>query len=303
MDDEYQSAGTQLFCHRQLHQHDNKPDHLHDSRHLAGKINGNEPDYGKFNGSAINAAASLLSARATMSKQYHTHIRLRQSGGGLIELLIAVLIGLFITLGLSQVFLNMWSASLSQNSLAQFQDNERLALFMLSNTIQQAGYYANPVTSTAATALPATTSAGGDLATIAAGIGISGTTGTTNDTIDVSFQTSGSDGLMNCQGKTAATATVFVNSFSINNSNQLVCSLDGGTTFLTLATNVASMKILYGVDSQGLGTTDCYLSASSMTTALWALARTVQITITFTNPIYSSQTRPWVQTINLMRLS
>jgi type IV pilus assembly protein PilW len=140
-----------------------------------------------------------------------------------------------------------------------------------------------------------------------AGVGVGGTSastnGTSNDTIDIAFQTSGTDGLINCQGQTASTPTVFMNSFSINASNQLVCSMDGGATFITLASNVKSMTILYGVDSQGKGTVDSYLQASSMTAALWPSVRSVQITITFTNPLVSSKTLPWVQSINIMNMS
>ena len=231
----------------------------------------------------------------------------RQSGTSLIELMVAIIIGMFITLSLSQIFVSMWASSTSQNSLAQFQDNERLGLVMLSNTIQQAGYYSNPVTNTAVSALPAYTATAGDLVSMAAGVGVGGTSastnGTSNDTVDIAYQTSGSDGLINCQGQTSSTSTVFVNSFSINSSNQLVCSMDGGVTFLTLASNVASMTIVYGVDSQHLGTTDSYIAASAMTASLWPWVRSVQITITFTNPLYNSKTIPWVQSINIMSVS
>ena len=54
-----------------------------------------------------------------------------QSGFSMIELMVAILIGLFLTLGLSQIFLSMYSTSQSQGNLSQNQENQRLGIVML----------------------------------------------------------------------------------------------------------------------------------------------------------------------------
>jgi len=225
------------------------------------------------------------------------------AGFNLIELMVAVSIGLVITLGLSQVFVSMWGTSSDQTTLAQFQDNQRLTIAMVSAMVQQAGYYPNPATTTAAAALP-TINTTTDGAVLTAGTGISGTTGSTSDTLDLAFTSSGSDNIFNCQGSTATTPTMYVNTFLVNASNQLVCSV-GDNTPMTLATNVASMKIMYGVDSKGLGTTDSYMTAAQVQSAnMWAKVRMVAVTLNFNNPLYKTEPPvSWVQFINLMRAS
>ena len=76
------------------------------------------------------------------------------SGLTLIEMMVAVTIGLFIALALSSVFLSLKSAFVSQDQLAQLQDNERLALTILTSSVEMAGYFPDPVASTkAATSL------------------------------------------------------------------------------------------------------------------------------------------------------
>ncbi len=249
--------------------------------------------------------------------------RTAQSGFSLVELMVAVTIGLFITLGLSQIFINMYSTSQSQSSLSQYQENQRLALVMLMNTVELTGYTAGIPTSLtpAVTALPAVTNA--DTSTFTPGAGIVGTgagtgTGSTSDTLNVYFQSAGSnlDQIINCQGgsASASTTTTFINSFSINANNQLVCTVttNGGapSSALVLANNVTSMSIMYGVDTTNSKTTNAYLTAADVTTgAMWMNIRTVQVTLNFCtanvlNPAaaYTSTcpTTPWVQTINLM---
>jgi type IV pilus assembly protein PilW len=261
----------------------------------------------------------------------HRLQRRTERGFSLVELMVAITIGLFITLGLSQIFLSMYSTSQSQNTLSAFQDNQRLAVVMVVNTVQAAGYYPSPSSQTAASALsyvgPNTFSYStpvadtGDNSTFVAGVGITGAGDggvTTADSIDIAYETSGSDNIYNCQGGTASAATIFVNSISVNSSNQLVCVVNSiagvskpvpSTNALVLATGVTSMTILYGVDVAGLGTTGSYLTAKAVQAAgLWTSVRTVQITLNFTPPTLISGAKAptpvaWTQTINLMRVS
>jgi len=259
------------------------------------------------------------------------NIRPRQNGFSLIELMVAVLIGLFLTLGLSQIFLSMYSTSKSENVLSQYQSNQRQAIVALTNSVQLAGYY--PATSTITTigpntsALPATTnSSPGDGSQFTAGAGIVGTTGSgtpEQDTLNIQYQSSGSDNVYNCQGGLVTSATTVIDSFSINAANnQLICTVTvAGTTTasLVLANNVHSMTILYGVDTTGgsttpppADTTNTYMNAKTVTAdGYWLYVRSVQITLNFCTPNVISAGAPvaastcnsptsWVQTINLM---
>jgi len=250
----------------------------------------------------------------------------QQAGFSLIELMVAVLIGMFIVLGLSQVFLNMYSTSQSQGTLFQYQNNQRQAILALTNITQSAGYYAASPTNInyAQTALPAVTNSG-DGSTFIAGAGIVGTTGTGStqqDTLNIYYQSSGTDNIYNCQGgvTTVGSYTTVINSFSINASNQLVCTVKVGaaavSTPLVLANNIKNMTILYGIDTTAGGgsplmTTNTYMTATQVGAAsYWPNVRAVQITLNFCTPnlfnaasTSCSTTTPWVQTINFMSKS
>lgn len=237
----------------------------------------------------------------------------REAGFTLVELMVAILIALFLVLGLSALYMNMKTTFSAQDKLGRLQDSERVAATILSTTVQSAGYFPNPMITTLAVALPATATANADGTTFAAGQGVTGTTGATgaSDTIDVRYQTASGDGLMDCLGNTNTSGGMqtLVNSFTVDASHELTCSVNGATA-VALVGGVAQMTVLYGVAVGTNGFTDTYLSASAITAAgLWASVRTARITINYLNPLANQSgaavTMPtaWVQTINLMNKS
>ena len=70
----------------------------------------------------------------------------RQFGFTLIELMVAILIGLFLIGGLLTLVGAMKRTGGIQDNLTQMQDNERLAMTLLTDTVQSAGYYPDPHT-------------------------------------------------------------------------------------------------------------------------------------------------------------
>ena len=69
----------------------------------------------------------------------------RQRGFGLIELIIAVFIGLFLLGGLAVVLQMTSNIFGSQTGLSLLQDEERLGMNLLTNVIEHAGYFPAPV--------------------------------------------------------------------------------------------------------------------------------------------------------------
>ena len=226
----------------------------------------------------------------------------RAAGGfGMVELLVAIAIGLFILLGLTTIFVNMRRTFTSQDQLAELQDSERLALTILTTTIQSAGYFPDPVADTRDSVLPASGS-------FIAGQGLIGTTGTDADSDRISSRyvtaPEAKDGLMNCLGETNTTGAqqIVLNAFSVED-NKLYCSLDGSDENRTvLVGNVQSMKILYGTDTAGTGNADKYIDAAAVQASnYWSSVRTARITLRFLNPVAGdNETVEWTQTINLM---
>ena len=79
--------------------------------------------------------------------------RRRAAGFTVVEILVALTVGLVMVGGFAAMFVNMKTTFRAQDTLSQLQDNERLALIILTDAVQQAGYFPNPVTATRATSI------------------------------------------------------------------------------------------------------------------------------------------------------
>lgn len=244
--------------------------------------------------------------------------RAAQAGFTLIELMVAIALGLFIVAGLTALFINMKTTFVSQDQQAQVQDSQRLLMTMLTTNIQSAGYFIDPMNNTQADALPASAANNPDGTRFSAAQGIVGTSGPAgsagvSDTFNVRYQTAGGDGVMNCLGgsnpSSAAVPATWVNSFAVNANNELTCAVNGSAA-VALVSNVAQINLLYGVDTTGEGNTDTYLAASAITSAnLWNNVHSAKLIVSFVNLMNSGANaavalpQPWVQTISLMNNS
>ena len=242
----------------------------------------------------------------------------RQSGFTIVEMMVALAIGLIVMLGFAVTFVNIKQTFVSQDKLSQLQDNERLASTILSAAAQEAGYFPSPATLDKTQIMATTDSTYGNMP---AGQAVTGTTlaGSVPESISMAFAASANDGLITCQGHTISAADIAAAPSTANGSvgvrnifyvdttaktlncismvNNGTASTYGGGTTQPLVTNVASMTVLYGVDG-GNGSVTGYYPASTVPT--WASVQSVRITLNFVNPNNTAATIPWVQTINLM---
>ncbi len=233
-------------------------------------------------------------------------IRIRQTGVSLVEIMVAMIIGLFMLLALSTLFFNFRGTFRDQDQLAQLQDNERLALTMLTNTVQSAGYFPDPLNNVATSVLPLSTgNAYGDFAAGQAVVGKSGTSGA-SDTLTTRFMTATGDGILNCQGQsnTSGANVVYVNSFAVSANNELTCAINGGAA-MPLVSGVTAFSVLYGTDTANGGNVDQYLTATAVGAGgFWPQVRTARVTVSFANPYANQPGQPatlsWTQTIALM---
>lgn len=220
-----------------------------------------------------------------------------QQGYTLMEILVAIFIGVFLLVGLFTILQNTRRTSTNQSGLAQLQDEERMAMSVLADVIQNAGYF-DPSAITAAAALPAV--AGSGLATgnaLVAGQGLSGKHAASTDIILARYATNGTDGIINCQGgpATAPFSSTFyikaITSAGVSDS-ALYCSTDGtgssGTNGVPLALGVWYMQAYYGVSSTATtNNVDTYLTATEVQASAlgWAAVTSVRITLGFKNPL------------------
>jgi type IV pilus assembly protein PilW len=248
--------------------------------------------------------------------------RFNQRGLTLIEMAIAMVIATFLLAGITTVVMGVRTSFGMQSQLAQLQDNERLAMTMMTDVIQQTGYFPNPGSpsfNTAVGSLPVSTNF-----TIA-GQAITGTTSTTapGDTITVRFASVSTDGIFNCAGASGTGA--YESQFSVvvvNGIGTLQCTPtvnNAPGTVVPLVSGVTNMKILYGVNTSGTTQTcaDSYLTSTEVTAGstnfpkasggFWYNATThgsnvcsVKVTLYFTNPNDANNPIQFTRVIALM---
>jgi type IV pilus assembly protein PilW len=200
-----------------------------------------------------------------------------QRGLTLVEIMVAITIGLFLLGGLFTVVQNTRQVFGKQNQLTLLQENERIALTVIADVVQQAGYFPDPTVNTA-------------------GIVATPITGTYNatapgDTFAVAYRTRSGDGVVNCSGQqnTTGADVTYTNAFSVNGTGQLICTI-GGTNFV-LANGIQTMSVLYGVvtnvSANCLNCVDNYLNATQVA-GNWPNVVSVMVTLTFANPLYSA---------------
>jgi type IV pilus assembly protein PilW len=254
-------------------------------------------------------------------------IHVAQRGFTLVELMISILIGLFLTGGLLTLVGAMKRTSGTQSGLSQLQDNERMAMTLMTDVIQTSGYFPNTILDTAANLFTVT----GPFTIPGQSLAGSGSYGAAlpGDSITVRYATAGNDGVINCTGGTSTVAATFTNTFSVDTSGNLNCQLSvtvGATTTVTptvtlisgttvngvLVSGVTNLQIYYGVQtntSVSTNSVDTYLDAAQVTAGpgggYWPNVISVQLTLTFVNPLsgqpgQTSTTIPFMRTVVVM---
>jgi type IV pilus assembly protein PilW len=228
-----------------------------------------------------------------------------QRGFSLVELSIAILIALFLLGGLVTMVMGTRRTNGTQTALSQLQDNQRIAMTMITNVVQKAGYFPNPVTQTLAN-FPAETLAG---VTLSSGQVLGGTyvAAAPGDTFVARFFTPINDAtngnaVINCAGQSNATGSNnvwYTNAFAVgvvNGTSWLQCQVQtsGTGTILTvnLIPNVTKLAVLYAVSAGAAGddySVVQYLNATQVgATGNWPNVTAVKITLTFQVPAYGS---------------
>ena len=232
-------------------------------------------------------------------------------GFTLVELLLAMFIGLFLLAGLGSILQGTGHTSANQIALAELQNNERIAMTLMADVIQQAGYYPNVQTSSLENAFPTAPALPGALAPAFAQPGqfMAGESGATayGDSITVRYQTEPSGTVLNCLGQSTDTpAEAHEYTFSVNTSGQLACSVDGNSP-VPLVGNVQNIQVLYGIDAistapYSSSSVNAYVPASQMTSVNWTNVRSVKIVLTFANPLSGQPGQNTAPTITFTRI-
>lgn len=209
-----------------------------------------------------------------------------QRGFGLVELMVATTIGLLLLLGIGEVFFSMRQTYLMRQNLSTIQNNERMAMMFMDASIRNAGFYPNPLTTTALTQFPAN-------GPFAMAQSLTGTTGggTVPDSVSVRFtaDTANSNTIQGCSAQLNP-GHVYTDSFTVTGGNLICTETDNtaGSPAVTvpLVSGLAGMTILYGTDTTNSGSATQYLTAFQVSSSnYWANVMTVYVTLQFTNPL------------------
>jgi type IV pilus assembly protein PilW len=178
----------------------------------------------------------------------HLHAR----GFTLVELMIAIAIGLFLTVVIAQLFVNSRTAYNTTDEVSRMQENMRFAYQLLTRTVHLTGYRAAP-----------NSHAVGEFGLFTGGaIAIDGTNDDVNgsDTFTVRYQGSGTpaDGtIVDCTGTEIRGDEIVTNVFAIrqapNGRLGLFCDRSivgvGAVTQIEVVPDVQAMHVLYGEDT------------------------------------------------------
>lgn len=163
-------------------------------------------------------------------------LRFRQGGMSLMELLVAMALGLLLVVGIGSVYLGSQQTYRMQEANARVQENGRFALEVIGRSLRQAG-------------------AMGDISATSMAMPLSSPTpitGTANS-LTVEFNAamaekdSGNWGERNCKGDFVSVDNLIVNTFSLNGT-ELRCSGNVGLP-QPLISGVQDLQFIYGVDN------------------------------------------------------
>jgi type IV pilus assembly protein PilW len=234
---------------------------------------------------------------------------LRRAGGfTLVELMVTVAIAMFLLAGLVTIVQNVRLTYTTQQGLAQLQDTQRFAMSVITDIVQQAGYFPDPVGDNPNAALPG-------VGAYQAGQALTGTHAPPGpDILEVRFrlrQINGAvvDGIL-CDGSTNWTVApwnTYTNRFSVvppagGLPGQLQCSVNGAPA-RTIVNGIEDLQILYGVKRTTTSdyNVDTYLTADLMLNNGsggpnggndWANISAVRIRLVFTNPMANQPGQP-----------
>ncbi|WP_277964450.1 PilW family protein [Pseudomonas sp. RIT-To-2] len=224
-------------------------------------------------------------------------MRKRASGFGLIELMVAILLGLIILLGVLQIFISAKNTYLAQNASAAMQEDARYALSKMVQEIRMVGMfgYVTPSPDSTATDFTlasqtpisyVTTTVGtvttGVLTLLTADVGANGGTPTWTILTDpVNYLATVSAGAKSATGMFAMPIRRVI--YTYDSTNQRLLTTVAGTQSV-LVSNVTAMGVLFGIGETGTTSISSYTTTPGTSITDLAKIRSVRITLTLSDP-------------------
>lgn len=211
----------------------------------------------------------------------------RQQGLTLIELMIAVVIGLGVIGVILSLYVNVNESASYLNAASRVQENGRFATEHIVRTMRMAGYDDPSTTGAVRPAIVLEGKTGGQIT-------ISGfTLRSTSDAVRISYE--GAALVRDCLGAQVAEDTWVTNIYAISSSDELVCNtvtsgIGVGTIVAgqVIAEGVEDMEILYGIDSDADGVANRYYSAANVSDWSVVVSAKIALLINSVEEVYTS---------------
>ena len=202
-------------------------------------------------------------------------------GFTLVEILVALTIGMVLTLVVAQLFLGSRRTYATTDEVSRMQENIRFSYQLLTRTIHMAGFKSSPNTKVDVVFNAATPVL----------VGVENAA-PASDSFTVNYQgnsngtAAAADGsVVDCQGIPVAAGVMSTNVFTIapgaNGANALWCSTAAGN--LEVVPDVENMQVLYGIDNNTDLVVDTYLRADQI--ADMNNVRSVRVALLFRTPV------------------
>lgn len=223
------------------------------------------------------------------------------TGLALVELMVALTIALFLIGGMAVIFQNVRTTYTEQQGMSQLQDNARLGLTLMTDVIESAGYFPDPLLYSAPAAMPVSA----NFATAGTPVVI-GNTNAQGDIVTVRYAPDNSKDLYNCMGGTNTISPYdsWENTFSVVSTGGITGALqcafwskqNGASGPVTLISNLTNgtggepkgMTLAYGLSTVAdtAGTClDTYKPQALMAAGDWKNVCSVKVTLNFVNPV------------------
>lgn len=217
--------------------------------------------------------------------------RHRQGGFSLIELIVAMALGLVVSLGITQIFLSARNTYATQSAAAAIQEDGRFALSKMIQEIRMVGMFGciNTITAATATAAPfliaqttpityVTNATTGNILTLTtADVGVGGGTPTWTVVTDC---VSSAKAYVGTQAAAAGQIAFPIRQVIYTYVNNQI-STTVGTATSVLINNVAGFDVLFGMAST---VSDKIITSYTATPSNPALIRTIRLKLTLTDP-------------------
>lgn len=182
----------------------------------------------------------------------------RQGGLSLVELMVAVSLGLFLVAALGYIFMGSRLSFMGTDAGARIQETGRFVMDALERNIAEAGYVEiSSAFTDSKVAFTGTPLTGEDGVTAVK----TGERKANTDYLAVSMETTA-----DCLGNAIAAGTVAVNEFYISSTGNLMCDGSGDAVGgQIIADGVEDLQIRYGMDENGDGSVDIYKTSPNAT--------------------------------------